>query len=260
MEKVNCSVSLKERFPFLARWKQKGFQEFPTFPPNLILRYIALFGLDEKRLRQSIQKALSKSPFSFIPLPFTYTKERFKELEDYYVMQGAILMAFLRMGRATEKEKDKIVNTVIKQRGRIGKGESKKEAQKTLGNEVLPNTKGGKEIYSMDEKVILKYIYRELNDCIKSIRKNLWIPLKKVSYYGQEKPDVESIKESIPDILDIFCDEEIPILIDQKFSVSDSSLEIISKRLRKAYRWLKPRSIENILNKVLPKFTPNLST
>lgn len=243
----------KKKFPFLARWKQKGFQEFPTFPPELILPYIASFGLDTEYFRRLFREKVSSEYPEFLR---TFSKEQLKELEDSWVITAGWLMAYFRMGRAYVNENDIIKNVVIKARDRIPKvGYSK--ALKHLGRVLLPDTQGRRQTYSTDEPVILKYIYRELQNCIKEIRKALNIYLKRG--FESDKWNIEEIKEEIPNIQEIFSDNELHIVTDPKFTPSEASLKIISLRLEKAGRRLTPRAIKNILNAVPPELTPYIT-
>jgi hypothetical protein len=225
---------------------------FPSFPPDRILSYLAVF--EKKRQLKNLHEVISKSPRKFPSLNLIPpTEEEQNEVIQRYA-PWIRLIARERFSRANVKEAKKILNTVYRTRERLENKGEKIPRKKILNraNKILyPDTQGRPVTYSEEEIVVLKYNHRELQKIIKMIRMDTDL----------SDLDLKSTKEYIEGISDILTDKEILDILRSKSSPSKVSLEIMSGRLEKTNRRkLTPRSIENILGKIDKDLTPNLDT
>ncbi len=255
MKNTKGDDALRKKYPTAAKWKQEGLEQFPKLPLFFKLRNIASHGLDKKGLREAVRKRFQS------PIFLGYTNKELKEMENFCVENGNILMALIRLAKAVDKTQRDTLKERMKQITKMEVEGSRKEAAKNLANALLPKTRGGPGCYFQDEELVLKCLYLELRDCIKLMRRHLDIPCKKTS--GCSHNTIEDAKKELPDISDILTDEEIPDLIKQDYSPSKAALKIISHRLKRSKnlsRRLTPRAIQNIVYKLPRELTPDLNT
>ena len=65
----------------------------------------------------------------------------------------------------------------VEARNRVMNDEDREMVLRDLGKKILPQTKGGASIFTLDQKKTLKVLYHELQDCIKEIRRKFDVPL-----------------------------------------------------------------------------------
>lgn len=235
--------TFKKRYPYLIYWKERGFKEFPTIPPDVILDKA------KKSFEKSYTKTLNNSVYSRF-LPEEVVQARLQEtlnsakplLDEMTanICQAQIDTTIYEMG---------MQDIELLKKFKIN-GDSRDKIIREWGRKTLPQTKGGPAILSRNVRYVLKKVYKELIKCIKEVRKKLDVPLTNTENYKYDSDVMPGeIKELVPSILLIFNEEELPLLIDNP-SIKDTAFKIMHNRLRRCV--LNPitsRTLENILYK-----------
>jgi hypothetical protein len=239
---------LKNRYPFLASWKEQGFDKFPSIPVSAIIEFY------KKRFFDFLRRD-GRSPLKEILLENRPENgaiiDAANELLDrdakkwmFRVAEKMMIAETWALGRLSAEARHRVIN-----------GEDREIVLRDLGRKILPQTKGGASIFTLDQKKTLKVLYHELQECIKEIRRQLDIPLKESGYYlGQNKP--EDIEHFCPGIDNLFVEEELSFLIKNP-SIADTAAEIIVRRINQCIptNLTKPRALQNFLNSIPLFFT-----
>jgi len=257
---MNNKMQMKERYPFLAHWKKTGLNKFPTYYSEEILQGIFTY-LAEERLRVE-EEDLRKNFRNYFDQSPTF-RWGLKSREEAYLLENSYIEAMRAelvqkyWSSFEQRIEDEIERKSIDAGQRemqayrdIIKGEDRGQVIRDFVS-PLPNSQGGKTLFTKDQKVILKCVYLEFQECIEKIRRICDIPLRDNHDYPWGYMDEsEGIIMDIPDWEVIFKKSELP-LITEYSSISDVSLEIISERLKACpLRKPSPRTLQNILDKV----------
>ena len=245
---------VKDRYPFLTYWKEQGFNEFPKIDPEIFLDFLVQPHI--KRFREAVKDRLNKSPL----LMFSANPE-----ECLYIMsEEAVELNRPKIERMVwERFKQRLIDQdkeIIKQWSEAVKsivfdGKNRDEAGRDLANKILPKRQGGKTIYSKTQKLILKYIYLELLDAIKEIRRSIWVSLKRDDFFtycdDDETDGSDAIKKWVPWWNEVLMEKELPH-ITRDSQISKCALYILSERLTKHTLGsiISPRTLQDILKTV----------
>lgn len=230
---------MKDRYPFLAAWKLQGFKEFPGIPINAIkTEFKKRFFEELREFDETIECSEEEAD--------KITKDWMNRIIK--TLPGVLMLERLKLGTFVDKGRKEIT-----------KGGDREKFLRHLQDKFFPSTKGGPIVVSTIQKQILKSIHLEVKECIEAIRRDLEdIPLRNTCEYDWSKDRTEDIKESIPEINEIFTDTELSI-ITRNPSIAKTSYKIIAERLKTAVRFrISPRTLENILSGVPPLSFPQL--
>lgn len=233
---------MKTEYPYLAYWKERGFDKFPTIPPDVIL----------KKNREAFQESLKKN--RGIHSRFFLSEEDLK-LRDSEIVE----MNTPAINEEIATRLRAVMDNAIYEMGLfcfelqkrfMYESLSREDAKQEWANKFLPSMKGGAGLPLQNQRQILKQILPELVSCIKSIRRQLDVPLGATdgrNWPVQESP--EDMEKYVPDIRLIFDEKELPLLVEQP-SVTKTAINIIHKRLRHIdMNLITPRTLEDLLYK-----------
>jgi hypothetical protein len=169
-----------------------------------------------------------------------------------YEIKQLVKDQYILWGKIVDDAREKIIN-----------GEKRAIVLRELGNNVLPKTRGRPSTFSRDELEALRFVYGEMKLSVREIRQSLDLPLQVRAlanddyireYFVGENPILYA-KEGRPEIIDIFEDREIPIVLANK-RISDISAEIVRKRLVicRGTKVPTPRTLQDILHGFTPTF------
>jgi hypothetical protein len=272
---------MRDRYPYLAHWKKRGFEKFPSIPPEVLRK--AKIEVPKNAFREGVREGLRKRELGLSDFEKTRIAEALgfdvaylfpKDLEDNNplvrvltdcedfitalyeptIEQNAVTKMQDEMN-AVKKKKGEFVDQARK---RIMTGEDYENVLRELGRELLPKTKGGGTTLTENGKRILKRLYLEMQDCIKEVRRRLMIPLKsipddEIAHWDSIGNIPGTIKQEIPEISTIFTDKELSPLVKGK-PIADTAAMIILNRLKKHSCRLQitTRRFQDILSEVPP--------
>lgn len=227
---------MKTEYPYLAYWKERGFDKFPTIPPDVIL----------EKHRKAFQKSLKKN--RGIHSRFISSEDEIVEMNMHAIDEEAAIRLQSTMDNAIYE----MGLFCLELQGKfMYKDLSREDAKQAWANKFLPTTRGGAGLPLQNQRRILKQILSELVNCIKSIRRQLDVPLRVTD--GHEWPVQESpedMKKYVPDIRLIFDEKELPLLVEQP-SMTKTAIKIMHKRLQQHINMnlITPRTLEDLLYK-----------
>ena len=242
-EKKNKSeIKIKEKYPYLAHWKERGFDKFPIIPPVEIIR------IAEERILESFRRSISKSSYFE---GITPKEQRRLEKQALALVDIKALVVQFCNERVIDGE-EIILATWRETMGRILEGESRDEVLRDSAKKLLPKTKGGPFVMNENRRKMVKRIYGEMKDCIKFLRRLMEVPLINSEEYswGEEGAfrELNDIKLFVPDVLTVFEEKELASL-DEIPSIKDIALKIIARRLRKCSVETNPRHLQDLIYK-----------
>ena len=252
---------MRQRYPFLAHWKEIGLDRFPEFVLDIIpQRVTAFYELEVRSQFRSMIKEDEVSRHQFEHLQMKSPQEA-QQIEDDFVHKLLHRIAQVKLEKwnteyldRVDQEKNRIIDEVLGANKRLMGGDQREKVCRDMSNALLPSTKGGPSMLSKHKRVVLKMTYLELQNCIKEVRRRLDMPVNKPDDYHSFAS--EDIKELIPEIDHIFDEEEFSVLA--KGTPSDVALELILNRLSSAGELaivITPRTLRDILGKThLPNF------
>jgi len=230
---------MKQKYPYLAYWKNRGFDKFPTVPPDVLKKR------GEEAFRKSFRKHRSKYP------SLNSEKEKvFEELAvELFKVETDTITAVHYKNKVDEFINHEGRRSLELRRKFVREGTPREEIEREWSKHSLPPTKGGPAIPDKNVRRFLKKSYIELVDCIKTIRLIMDVPLTKTDSWEHINENHEDIIECVPETLDIFTKKELPLLIE-KPSVRDTAIIIIHKRIKTCVlNPITPRTLADILDK-----------
>ena len=224
---------MKDEYPFLYHWKQQGFDKFPQIPFNVI----------EKSLSIEIVKRFIESVRESHPDLYEILTEKKPNNEDYEQVIKPIAEKFAQIEQKVIREEWfmadwgqqiwELGTKALAARESIVQGHDRKRVINLFCKQAFPKLQGGASIVTPRQKEILKRIYLELKDCIKYVRRQSEIPLTRQNGFSWNEDQSEYIKESVPDIEDLFADQELSFFTRYP-SVAKTAYNIMARRLRPA--------------------------
>ncbi len=148
---------MKKRYPFLALWKKRGFDEFPSIPVSAIIEYYRKSFYDYLRRdgRSPLKEILLENrPENAVIIDAA--NELFDRDAKEWMFRAAeqmIIAETWEVGRLAVEARNRVIN-----------GENREIVLRDLGRKILPQTKGGASIFTVDQKKTLKVLYHELQD------------------------------------------------------------------------------------------------
>jgi hypothetical protein len=230
---------MKQKYPYLAYWKKRGFDKFPTVPPDVL----------KERGREAFRKSYRKHSSKY-PLLNSEEEKVFEELVvELFKVEIDAITAVRYKNKVDEFINHEGRRSLELRRKFVQEGTPREEIEHEWSKHSLPPTKGGAAIPNKNVRNFLKKSYIELVDCIKTIRQMIDVPLTKTDSWEQINENHEDIEEYVPDVLDIFEKKELPLLIE-KPSVRDTAIKIIHKRIKTCVlNTITPRTLADILDK-----------
>ena len=219
MSDNTSSNKYKADYPYLVHWKQQGFDNFPTVPPEVILA-------NEKKVPETLAAELGEGILADIAL----REQHQRKIDEFLRRKGSETVEFLM---------------------ELDRGTPRNEVMRKWANSNLPNPQGGSVIPNEERRVIIKRIYYELIDCIKDVRTALDVPLRETEGYDWSISDeiIEANKEMVPEADSIFEEKEFYLLF-QEPSIRNVALKILRERLiRFAYLPFTTRTLQDIIYK-----------
>ena len=234
---------MKDRYPYLFAWKKFGFNKkqqrfegMPNHPP---------LPVDQREEDAYLERMEARfKEWGFTRNDIDTIKEALKE--------NPVTAAYKQVKEKLVPEAMAAGFRVLNIQGEYrNKRYPREEAVRRLANMFLAPSQGGSNVPDKEAREILRIAYEEMCNSIKEVRKKLDIPLS-----GKDGANVwpsaetpEDILTAVPDLLLLFDQSELPLLIEQP-SVRDTSLKIMHERLKSLFP---PSFTAQSLKKILYK-------
>jgi hypothetical protein len=203
----------KEDYPYLAFWKVRGFDKFPTIPPEEISRPL------KERAREKFFEKRQTAPSGSDMLERSILSDLDQKVE------AACSESFQAN---IDKKIYALGLRIVKAQIDHACGKNRDEILKELGQELFPAKRGGGFSLTPAHLKALKEVYREIREAIHQSRKENGLPLKKTPTFAQEaKIDLTLLS---PWLNNFFNPDEIPALC-KTGTISECALEIMGRRL-----------------------------
>lgn len=217
----------QEDYPILAAWKRRGLDRFPAIPLEMVVRKRAA------ALYQDCDRIAKHEDYFFFFLEDARQRGQVPlKLKENWLQHG----------------EGNLKGEIVTQLCAYGLKHAHAEQDARLRGKPLKVAvpPGGGVLFSPNELAVLKLAYKELQACIKEVRRLVKSREKKDQQYPPSDIDLQA---SFPWLNDLFAEKELPRLFE--LSPSNCAYTILAKRLRVFLRYaISPRTLKDDLKKV----------